>query len=206
MRNGVVRAPTTHIFKPPTPAFDGHAENQHFSIELARALGLPVVDSRIMHFQNEIAIVVERYDRLRTEVGIRRVHQEDICQALAILSTPKYQNGGGPGISDIVRLLRTYSGDSQQDIDTFIDSVAFNWLIVGTDAYAKNYALLIGTRSRARLAPLYNVASILPYTQINLKKTKLAMNLGGEYHFSHIQAGHWNQMAQDIRLDPDKVI
>ena len=90
------RVPTTHILKPPTTAFDGHAENEHFSLELARALGLPVVDSRIMHFQNEIAIVVERYDRLRTKAGTRRIHQEDICQALAILPTQKYQNEGGP--------------------------------------------------------------------------------------------------------------
>ena len=138
------RVPTTHILKPPTAAFDGHAENEHFSLELARALGLPVVDSRIMHFQNEIAIVVERYDRLRTEAGIRRVHQEEICQALAILPTQKYQNEGGPGIDDIVQLLRTHSGEPREDLDTFIDPIAFSWLIVGTDAHAKNYALLIG--------------------------------------------------------------
>jgi serine/threonine-protein kinase HipA len=162
------RVPTTHILKPPTTALDGHAENEHFSLELARALGLPVVDSRIVHFQNEIAIVVERYDRLRTEAGIRRVHQEDICQALTILPTQKYQNEGGPGIDDIVQLLRTHSGEPREDVDTFIDSVAFNWLIVGTDAHAKNYALLIGAQGRARLAPLYDVASILPHTQIDI--------------------------------------
>ena len=138
------RVPTTYILKPATAAFDGHAENEHFSLELARALGLPVVDSRIMHFQNEIAIVVERYDRLRTEAGIRRVHQEEICQALAILPTQKYQNEGGPGIDDIVQLLRTHSGEPREDLDTFIDPIAFSWLIVGTDAHAKNYALLIG--------------------------------------------------------------
>jgi len=200
------RIPTTHILKPPTAAFDGHAENEHFCLELARALGLPVVDSRIMHFQDEIAIVVERYDRLRTGTGIRRVHQEDICQALAILPTHKYQNEGGPGIDDIVQLLRTYSGEPREDVNTFIDSVAFNWLIVGTDAHAKNYALLIAAQGRVRLAPLYDVASILPYTQIDMKKVKLSMKLGGEYRFKNIQARHWRRMAQEIRLNPDEVI
>jgi len=200
------RVPTTHILKPPTAAFDGHAENEHFSLELARALDLPVVDSRIMHFQDEIAIVVERYDRLPTEAGIRRVHQEDICQALAILPTHKYQNEGGPGIDDIVQLLRTHSGAPREDVDTFIDSVAFNWLIVGTDAHAKNYALLIGAQGRVRLAPFYDVASILPYAQIDIKKAKLSMKLGGEYRLSNIQARHWRKLARDIRLDPDKVI
>src|SRR5580704_12648103 len=155
------RVPTTHIFKPPTGDLDGHVENEHFCLELARALGLPVVDSRIMRFQDEIAIVVERYDRVRTETGLRRVHQEDMCQAFAIPPTRKYQNEGGPGIRDIVALLTTNSTSSAEDVATFLDSVAYNWLIVGTDAHAKNYALLIGAEGRIRLAPLYDVASIL---------------------------------------------
>ena len=159
-----------------------------------------------MHFEDEIAIVIERYDRLRTPTGIRRVHQEDICQALAILPTRKYQNEGGPGISEIVALLRAHSSEPREDVNTFVDSVAFNWLIGGTDAHAKNYAVLIGAEGRVRLAPLYDVASILPYTQIDFKKAKLSMKLGGEYRFGNIQARHWERMARDIRLDPDQVI
>jgi serine/threonine-protein kinase HipA len=155
------RVPTTHIFKPPTGDFDGHAENEHFCLELARALGLPVVDSRIMHFQDEIAIVVERCDRVRTDAGLRRVHQEDMCQAFAIPPTRKYQNEGGPGIRDIVALLTTNSTSSAEDVATFLDSVSYNWLIAGTDAHAKNYALLIGGEGRVRLALLYDVASVL---------------------------------------------
>jgi serine/threonine-protein kinase HipA len=200
------RIPTTHILKPPTGQFDGHAENEHFCLELARAFGLPVVNSKIMHFGDEVAIVVERYDRLRTPEGLRRVHQEDICQALAIPPTHKYQNQGGPGISNIVQLLRTYSGSAVEDVITFIDSIAFNWLIVGTDAHAKNYALLIGTAGRVRLAPLYDLASVLPYPDIDIQRVKLSMKLGDEYRFRYIYAGHWRKMAEEIRLDPDQII
>ena len=32
------RTPTTHILKPPTAHFDGHAENEHFCLELGRAI------------------------------------------------------------------------------------------------------------------------------------------------------------------------
>jgi serine/threonine-protein kinase HipA len=200
------RVPTTHILKPPTGEFDGHAENEHFCLELARALGLPAVNSEIKHFADEVAIVVERYDRLRTPDGLRRVHQEDICQALAVMPTHKYQNEGGPGITEIVGLLRTYSGSSIEDVDTFIDSVAFNWLIVGTDAHAKNYALLIAAGGRVRLAPLYDLASVLPYQNINIERARLSMKLGGEYRFRNIQSRHWRKMAQEVRLDPDQVI
>ena len=58
------RTPTTHILKPPTGEWDGHAENEHFCLLLARASGLVVPNSSVSRFRDEIAIVIERYDRL----------------------------------------------------------------------------------------------------------------------------------------------
>lgn len=200
------RIPTTHILKPPSGEFEGHAENEHFCLELARALGLPVVDSRIMHFKDEIAIVVERYDRARVADTLHRVHQEDMCQAFAIPPTHKYQNEGGPGIRDIVGLLGENSSLPREDIATFLDSVVYNWLIAGTDAHAKNYALLIGAGGRIRLAPLYDVASVLPYPDINIEKAKVSMKIGGEYRLRNIQPRHWRKLAVELKLDPDKTL
>lgn len=197
------RVPTTHIFKLSTGDLDGHVENEHFCLELARALGFPVVDSRIMRFQDETAIVVERYDRVRTETGLRRVHQEDMCQAFAIPPTRKYQNEGGPGVRDIVELLTTNSTSHAEDVATFLDSVAYNWLIFGTDAHAKNYALLIGGEGRIRLAPFYDVASVLPDPDIAIEKVKLSMKLGGEYRLRNITLYHWRKLAAELHVDPD---
>jgi serine/threonine-protein kinase HipA len=156
-----------------------------------------------MRFQDEIAIVVERYDRVRTETGLRRAHQEDMCQAFAMPPTRKYQNEGGPGIRDIVELLTTNSSSHLEDVSTFLDSVAYNWLIVGTDAHAKNYALLIGAEGRIRLAPLYDVASVLPYPDIDIEKAKLSMKLGGEYRLRNITLHHWRKLAAELHVDPD---
>ncbi len=200
------RVPTTHILKPPSPHFHGHVENEHFCLELARAIGLPVADSRIMRFQDELAIVVQRYDRVRTPSGFRRVHQEDVCQALAIPPTHKYQNEGGPGIRDVVDLLNTYSGDPAQDVDTFLDAITYNWLIAGTDAHAKNYALLIGAQSRTRLAPLYDLASILPYPEFDAQRIKLSMKIGNEYRLRDIGLRQWHKLAGEVRRDPDALI
>ncbi len=199
------RTPTTHIFKPPTGEFDGHAENEHFSLVLARALGLPVADSRVMRFQDEVAIVIERYDRVHTADGLRRVHQEDMCQALAIPPTRKYQNEGGPGIRDIVELLKTHSTSAEEDVRTFLDSIAYNWLIAGTDAHAKNYAVLIGAEGRVRLAPLFDVASVLPYRDVDIERVKLSMKVGGEYRLRDIGPYQWGKLAEELRLDPEAV-
>ncbi|MDH2348772.1 type II toxin-antitoxin system HipA family toxin [Bradyrhizobium sp. SSUT77] len=200
------RIPTTHILKPPTGHFDGHAENEHICLILARNLGLPVADTQVMHFGKEIAIVIERYDRQFSGNEIVRVHQEDICQALGILPTRKYQNDGGPSPADVIELLRTYSTDRVADVDTFVEALAFNWLIAATDAHAKNYSLLLAGGPHVRLAPLYDIASILPYDDIDLQKIKLAMKIGGDYKLSQIGLRDWQKFAREARLDPDKVI
>jgi len=200
------RIPTTHILKPPTGRFDGHAENEHFCLMLARKLGLPAAQSKVMRFEKEVAIVIERYDRQHNGNEIIRIHQEDICQALGIMPTKKYQNEGGPSTADIVGLLRTYSTDREADVNTFVDAMGFNWLIGGTDAHAKNYSLLLGGGPHVRLAPLYDVASILPYDEFDVHKLKLAMKVGGEYKLRQIGLRQWQKFAREMRLGVDELI
>jgi serine/threonine-protein kinase HipA len=200
------RIPTTHILKPPTGHFDGHSENEHFCLMLARNLGLPSAQSQVMRFEKEIAIVIERYDRQHKGNEIVRIHQEDICQALGIVPTERYQNEGGPSAADIVELLRTSSTDRETDVNTFVDAIGFNWLIAGTDAHAKNYSLLLGGGPLVRLAPLYDVASILPYDEFDMQKLKLAMKVGGEYKLSLIGLRHWQKFARETRLNADELI
>jgi serine/threonine-protein kinase HipA len=199
------RIPTTHILKPPTGHFDGHAENEHVCLMLARELGLPAADSKVMRFSEEVAIVIERYDRQPAGNEIIRIHQEDVCQALGIMPTKKYQNEGGPSPANIVDLLRTYSTDREADVNTFVAALGFNWLIAGTDAHAKNFSLLLAS-GHVRLAPLYDLASILPYDEFDIRKTKLAMKIGGEYKLKQIGLRHWQKFARETRVDVDALL
>lgn len=199
------RTPTTHILKPPAGEFDGHAENEHICLSLARAMGLIATRSEVRRFENEVAIVVERYDRRRTVDGIIRVHQEDVCQALAIPPTSKYENEGGPGAQAVMDLLRTASARPDEDRARFLDALIFSWLTAGTDAHAKNYSLLIGTNGRVRLAPLYDLASALPYHRFDLRKLRLAMNIGGEYRIHAIGVRQWRKLGGNLDIDPDAI-
>ncbi|MBV8747207.1 MAG: type II toxin-antitoxin system HipA family toxin [Xanthobacteraceae bacterium] len=199
------RIPTTHILKPPTGHFDGHAENEHICLMLARELGLPAAASKVMRFGEEVAIVIERYDRHPAGNEIIRIHQEDVCQTLGIMPTKKYQNEGGPSPANIVELLRTYSTDREVDVDTFVAALGFNWLIAGTDAHAKNFSLLLAG-GHVRLAPLYDVASILPYDEFDIRKVKLAMEVGNEYKLKQIGLRQWLKFARETRVDPDALI
>lgn len=199
------RIPTTHILKPPTGQFDGHAENEHFCLLLARRLGMPTASSCVRRFGDEVAIVIERYDRSRGERGLVRVHQEDVCQAMGVSPMRKYENEGGPGAEDIVELLRTHSGKRAEDVTTFLDSLVFNWLVGGTDAHAKNYSLLLGVGGRARLAPLYDLASILPYSH-DYQRLKLAMRVGKKYRLRDVRGTDWVRLAKAVHTDADGLL
>jgi serine/threonine-protein kinase HipA len=121
------------------------------------------------------------------------------------MPTKKYQNEGGPGPTHIFELLRTYSTDRQVDVDTFAAALGFDWLIAGSDALAKNYSLLL-SGPQVRLAPLYDVASILPYDNVDLRKIKLARKVGGEYKLSLIGPRQWQKFSREPRIDADKLI
>jgi serine/threonine-protein kinase HipA len=84
--------------------------------------------------------------------------------------------------------------------------MALNWLIAGTDAHGKNYSLLIGSEGRVRLAPLYDVASVLPYPDIDIEKAKLSMKLGGQYRLGNIGVREWRKLAEELRRDPDVLV
>ena len=198
--------PTTQILKPPIPGFSGHCENEHLCLAIAGALGIPVARSRVSRFGEETAVVVERYDR--TAVGGRRVrvHQEDLCQVLGRYPTRKYESEGGPGCRDIAGAIRSYCSRPGEDLRTFARAIALNWIVGGTDAHAKNFSLLIGAGGRASLAPLYDLASALPYPGQYAPRLKLAMKIGGESRLGYVQVRHWGRFAADLGLPPHEVL
>lgn len=142
-------------------------------------------------------------------VPVLRVHQEDFCQALSILPVNKYQNEGGPGPTEIVAHLRAHAADlkdSAGDVLRFVDAQIFNWLIGGTDAHGKNYSILLGAGGRVRLAPLYDMASLLAYPDHDPRKVNLAMKIGDEYRLSRITGSEWLKFAAANRLEQDLVL
>ncbi len=216
------RTPTTHILKPPIRDLPGHVENEHLCLSLARSLGLPTAHSEVRRFEDEVAIVVTRYDRLRpgdpalagamggealsNAHGIVRLHQEDTCQALGVPPTSQYQSEGGPSPLDIVGLLRDHSNEPGADIGTFVAALAFHWLVAGTDAHAKNYSVLIGARGQVRLAPLYDLASALAYPEWDTPRLRLAMKIGSQYRLSEIQPRHWRALWKSLGVDGDAAL
>jgi serine/threonine-protein kinase HipA len=201
--------PTTHILKPAVIGMDDHDLNEHLCLRAARLVGLPAAATRVASFGSERVIVVERYDRLRRPGGaVTRIHQEDICQALGVPPTAKYQNDRGPTPEQIVDLLRRSvvpPAAATESVDRFVGLLAFNWIIGGTDAHAKNYSVLLAG-AQVRLAPAYDVASALAYDDMYLPRLRMAMKIGGEYGIEATGGRHWRRFAVASGLDPDELV
>ena len=190
--------PSTHILKPAIAGHEHFEVNEHLCLATADRLGLVAAKTHIECFEEQRVVVVERYDRQPN--GTVRIHQEDMCQALGHHPTEKYQSDGGPTPVDIVRRLRQVSTSPDEDVDRFLLALGYNWLIVGPDAHAKNYSLLIADNV-VRLAPLYDVASALPYSDVHIKKQRLAMKIGSSYKPDQIGVAHFEQLAQECRVN-----
>jgi serine/threonine-protein kinase HipA len=201
-------AATTHILKPAIAGLDHHDLNEHLCLSAARSAGLLAARTAISNFAGTSALVVERYDREVVDGDVQRIHQEDTCQALSVPPTSKYQADGGPSVSSIRGLLRDNvrpAAAASADIAAFLDALIWNWVIGGTDAHAKNYSLLL-VADRVRLAPLYDVASILAYPNVDQMKLKSAMKLGGDYRFKAHRRSTWAKVARELGLETERSI
>lgn len=170
---------TTHIIKPSAHGLRNEAFNECFCLQLAQRCGIPASKASYTDFAGEKAIVIERFDRVRNKDGqVVRLHQEDFCQALSVAPDMKYTEDGGPGVNRVISVLKQTGDAARINIALFLKMLYFNYLIGAPDAHAKNYSLLIG-HNGAYLAPLYDVATMIPYADRPFD-IKLAMGIAGE--------------------------
>ena len=189
--------PSTHIIKPELSEwFKGIVANEHCCMTLARAIGIPVAETRIVNVGDIPCLLVTRYDRAVDSASgmTRRIHQEDFCQALGRPPEQKYQSDGGPLAREIVRLIRDgWSTMPTKDILAFVDLVVFNAIIGNADAHGKNYSMLYDRRSR-RLAPGYDLVSTVFWPAL---ASSPAMKIGGSDSINSILSGHWRKFAEE---------
>jgi len=199
-------APSTHILKPAVERFAGIVFNEACCMRLAAAVGLPVAKTEIRRVEDVDYLLIERYDRRHRQNPegapmLERLHQEDFCQALGIVSENKYQKEGGPSLKQCFALLREVSSAPVLDLARLLDAVIFNYLVGNNDAHGKNFSLLYrdaGTANiETRLAPLYDVVSTRYYPELT---RELAMKIGGEYSSDKVSKANFEQLAEDARL------
>lgn len=194
------RTPSTHILKTPIADHDGTIANETLCPAIGRFLGIETVRTSPRRVEGREFLLVERYDREHTEGGVRRLHQEDFCQALGIPSQRKYQNEGGPGLADCFALLREAVAVPARDALKLLDVVVLSFLIGNNDAHGKNHSLLyLPDSPTATLAPAYDLLSTIVYPGLS---RKMAMSIGGEYRPDYLQPRHLSRLLEQAGLGP----
>jgi serine/threonine-protein kinase HipA len=222
--------PTTHILKLPLGIIAGGldfnlaVENEWLCAQFLGAMGLPVAKTDIGTFEDQTALVVERFDRRWIGANpadvdkrgfspakgayIARLPQEDFCQALGLPLERKYEKDGGPSIDQGLQLLAG-SEHAAADRSLFVVTQLLFWLLAAPDGHAKNFSVRHAVGGRYHLTPLYDVLSAWPLIgkkakQLQYEKVSLAMAVRGKnahYRIGSIQPRHWQALAQSVGVE-----
>lgn len=136
-------------------------ENEAFFLRMARASGLDVARSEVVHDGAGAAgLLVERFDRIPDGAALRKVHQEDACQFLDRYPADKYVLSH----ADIARGIVELSTVPIVEMARYLRLVAFSYLVANGDLHAKNVSLRTNAvDGRVELTPAYDLLSSLPY-------------------------------------------
>lgn len=158
-------APTTHLLKVPRRGEEALVDHEHALMALAaRVLKSPVAQTEIFEIGGQRGLLVERFDRVVHGSEVRRLHQEDFCQALGLPSSLKYERSSNDPERSFsakrVGALIPLLGVPALDRNAFRAMTLLNLALGNTDNHAKNHALLYRDGTPC-LAPLYDVVPVL---------------------------------------------
>lgn len=95
---------------------------------------------------------------------------------------------------------------TQHDVDRFTDAVVAQYLCCAPDAHAKNYSVILAG-DHAALAPVYDVASVLPYNpDPNSGLARVAMPIAGHSRFGDVDLHYVEKFATTAGTDPDRLV
>ena len=189
--------PTSHIIKPAINGFNGTIENEFICIKAAEKLGIKVPDVKIGYANKTKYFLIQRYDREVIDNKIKRIHQEDFCQASNIPSAYKYQSEGGVDFKRCFEILRVTSQPAVA-INQFIQLMIFNYLIGNNDAHGKNFSILHYDNGEIKFAPAYDILCSEVYPGLS---NKMAMKIGGHYKHDEILLRHFKKLANENNIN-----
>jgi serine/threonine-protein kinase HipA len=180
--------PSTHILKVDDPRHPGLVDAEALCLELARAAGLTTIESRLMTVGETQCLLISRFDRIVEGGEVRRIHQEDFCQATGIdpegrRGRAKYERAGGPSLRQAAALLDAYAVDPAQQLERLAAALTFTVLIGNADAHGKNLALLHPTPENVSLAPLYDTVPTALWPKL---RSEAAMAIGAQVMLSDV--------------------
>ncbi len=191
-------SPSTHILKFELSDYRHIPAYEYFLTKLAKKIKLPVVKCDLKTHGNHYFLVIKRYDRKIEKNGsIKRLHQEDFCQATGIAYHKKYQIDGGPSFKNCYQLIQKISTNPIIDAENLIKWQIFNVLTGNSDGHAKNLSFIYDEKQKISLAPFYDLVCTRAIARID---HKLAMAIDGEFDPGQVNLKHWVNLAEQCQI------
>ena len=197
------------IVKLPSYAYPSVPENEFTIMELARQIGIPVPELKLVpltdiqglpeqlldhpYFEDAKALAVQRFDR--TSSG-GRIHIEDFNQVFGQFPDSKYS---GYSYANIATALLDESGE--QTIIDFLQRLTFSILTGNGDMHLKNWSLTYRDGITPELSPAYDMLSTLPY----INDDQLALSFGGSKEITGITQGQVEKFAAATRASANQL-
>ncbi|MCE8018942.1 type II toxin-antitoxin system HipA family toxin [Halomonas sp. MCCC 1A11036] len=189
--------PSSHILKFAVDGRDLIVLNELFLNTLARLTGLACPTTTVGQAEGHPYLLVERYDRAGIGTPeLRRVHQEDFCQAMGLSRIDKYQLPNGPRFAQCIATARQACRPSAASLQHLLHWQIFNVLVGNTDGHAKNISLLQDERGQWQVAPAYDLVGtlVLGYHR------DLAFSIGDQVNSQQLLPRDWQAFAKECRF------
>lgn len=157
-----------YIFKPPSITYPEMPENEHLTMKIAEAFGVPTVPSSLIRLQSgELAYITKRIDRT---LDGEKIHMLDMFQITEAVD--KYKST----MERVGKALRQYSADTLMDQLKFFELTVFCFLTGNNDMHLKNFSM-IEKQGKWSLSPAYDLLNVNLANPSD--KEELALNLEG---------------------------
>ncbi len=157
-----------YIFKPPSSTYPEMPENEHLTMKIAEAFGVPTVPSSLIRLQSgELAYITKRIDRT---LDGEKIHMLDMFQITEAVD--KYKST----MERVGKALKQYSADTLMDQLKFFELTVFCFLTGNNDMHLKNFSM-IEKEGKWSLSPAYDLLNVNLANPSD--KEELALNLEG---------------------------
>lgn len=140
-----------YIFKPPSEVYLEMPENEHLTMRIADAFGIPVVPSSLIRLQSgELSYITKRVDR---KYDGKKIHMLDMFPVTEAFD--KYKSS----MEKVGKALSTYSENTLLDLLYYFELTLFSFLTGNNDMHLKNFSV-IESASGWVLAPAYDLLNV----------------------------------------------
>ncbi|MGK6352668.1 HipA domain-containing protein [Parapedobacter sp. DT-150] len=176
-----------YIFKPPSETYREMPENEHVTMRIAEAFGIPVVQSSLIRLQSgELSYITKRVDRT---VSGEKIHMLDMFQITEAFD--KYRSS----MEKVGKALKTYSDNTLLDMVYLFELTCFCFLTGNNDMHLKNFSM-VASSTGWLLSPAYDLLNVAIVNPSDYEE--LALTLEGKKR--KLTSSHFERFGKELGL------